>query len=72
MRVLLAPNDFRMPMVRVRSNIRMSSPLMVVKPATPITSAMITSTLRSSRFSHCMIEAVDGFSLRDIVSYSPP
>ena len=52
---LSAPNAFRMPIILVRSNIIMSKPEIIVKPATPVISISITHPFISNKSSHANI-----------------
>lgn len=50
--LLLAPNDFRMPIIFMRLSTTMSSPAINEKHATSVISMSITTMLVSSRSSH--------------------
>ena len=50
--LLRAPSAFMMPIMLVRSRMMMSSPLIIVKPATATIRARIIHTLRLRRSSH--------------------
>ena len=64
--LLRAPRAFIMPIIVVRSRMMMSSPEIIVTPATAVISASMIHTFMSSRSSHLNICGLISFMVCDV------